>query len=239
MCDSKVRSDSNNPPARFPPLTRVLITTAETPPRTWNPKQAWTLSFVWKSASHAASLLVLAYSNSLLAYVLGLEKAQHSLECRSLSYRQMLDASADLIHWDIRDTSCPFGSPRWHISGSSCTPALFNPAVFIPRSLWLMWPVLGAHRSLTTQPDAVYSYLCFYHVSDVNIWSNTWTRFSSRGGGVKHISGVSQHWWNWQNGFSVCKFHIFLCVLELGWNYSLFLPHIHALATPIIVFFCW
>lgn len=186
---------------------------------------------MWKSASHAASPLVLAYSNSRLAYVLWLEKAQHSLECRSLSCRQMLDAGADLIHWDIRDTSCPFGSPRWHISGSSCTPALFNPAVFILRSLWMMSPVLGAHRS----HDSVYSYLCFYHVSDENIWPKT--RFSSRGGGgwkafqeFLSTSGTDK------NGFSVCTFHIFLSVLELGWNYSLFLPHIHALATPIIVF---
>lgn len=98
--------------------------------------------------------------------------------------------------------------------------APFNPAVFIPRSRWRMSTVLGAHRSPTPRPHAAHADLSFYHQSE-------------------HIPGVSQHWWNWENVFlCVCvNFTFFFLFLKLGWNYSLFFPpHIHALATPIIVF---
>lgn len=52
------------------------------------------------------------------------QRAQNSPECWSLSCSQMLDAAADLIQRDIRDTSCPFGSPpvtyQWqHVRSSS------------------------------------------------------------------------------------------------------------------------
>ena len=49
----------------------------------------------------------------------------------------------------------------------SCTHALFNPALFILSSLWLMLPVSWSYWFMTSCPDVVYSYLCFYHPSDI------------------------------------------------------------------------
>lgn len=77
--------------------------------------------------------------------------------------------------------------------------------------------------------DFVYTYVCFHHVSDVNMLPSAWT--------------PAQHWWNWLCNLTFLVIFLFYssgCMLALDWNYSLFLPHIHALATPIIFFFlCW
>lgn len=140
----------------------------------------------------------------------------------SLSYRQMLDAAVDLIQRDIRDTPCPFGSPRWHISGCACTLAVFNPALFILRGLWLMLPVLRAHRSVTAR-------LTLFTVICVFIMCPTYTFWQTRQPastpwGLKHTLG------DW----------ILFCCMRVWTELKLepFLPQIHALAAPIIIF-CW
>lgn len=85
-------------------------------------------------------------------------RVQNSPERWSLSYRQMLDAAVDLIQWDIRDTPCPFGGPRWHISGSACTLAVFNPALFIPKRPLTDAACPQGPSICDSPPDTVYSY---------------------------------------------------------------------------------
>lgn len=130
------------------------------------------------------------------------ERARNSPECWSLSCSQMLDAAADLIQRDIRDTSCPFGSPpRWHISGSTCTPAVFSPALFILRGLWLMPPVLRAHRSSA----ACLTLQLFVFLSCV--WRRHFAKHMNPLRLLGEGGGDSQHRWV-----------LFCCMLKQDWN---------------------